>query len=497
MEGPAGTGKTFGLCLYAYLMCVLYPGARILFVRATRASMNESLLQLWEEEILGIDHPAVVNGAEREHRRRYVFPEATTKIDGKTYKGRSRVVLAGMDTPSRVMSTQFDVILYIEATEGTLHQWDYLSSRNRSHHMPFNLMVADVNPADEYHWLNLRADEAYTIPADLIGKVPFPVGGMLRMFRVKTHLSDNPKYYDQVAKDWTPEGLAYRLKMEQQSGANYARLVQGEWVTADGQIWENFSRAKHVVQGHLEKDDDGFWFMVPGDEFPAFERRRITHFVAGFDWGWHPDPGVGQLWGVDEYGGAWLILERYECKVSLDDWAETAAEWQAEYDVRAIVCDPSGKGQIAKLNDRIGRRGGRVGRPIAIKADNEILAGCDQVRWGFNDDDRGEPRIRILDNASTVFCAHRKADKRPQSWVQEIGGYVYAKKVDGKVYKEKPDGSCEDHGCDTVRYVAMYLWDNRHGARKSPDKIENPGTIAAIINRKKYVAENFKRGLQL
>ena len=132
MEGPAGTGKTFGLCLYAYLMCVAYPGARILFVRATRASMNESLLQLWEEEILGLEHPAVMNGAEREHRKRYVFPEATMTWSGKTYKGRSRVGLAGMDMPTRVMSTQWDVILYVEATEGTLHQWDYLSSRNRS-----------------------------------------------------------------------------------------------------------------------------------------------------------------------------------------------------------------------------------------------------------------------------------------------------------------------------------------------------------------------------
>jgi phage terminase large subunit len=433
-------------------------------------SLNESFLQLWEEEILGMEHPAVGDGASREHRKRYLFPYAETVIDGIEYKGRSRMVLGGMDTPTRIMSTNFDIIAAIEATEFTLNQWEYMSTRNRLFYCPFNLMIADVNPAHEFHWLNLRAEEAYTIPSDLIGKVPFPVEGMKRMQRICTRLEDNPKYYDPVRDDWTAEGVMYRLRLEQQTGVNYERFVKSIWATATDQVWANFRRATHIVQGECV-EVDGYWRIRPGEEFPTFKERGVSHFVIGADWGWHPDPGVMQLWAVDKFGGAWLVKERYECKVSLDEWAEQAAEWQETYDVRVIVCDPSEPGNIAKINDRIGGRGGRMGSPLAVKANNAIMAGCDQVRWGFDDDERGEPRVRILDTATTVHCEHRALAKKPISWAQEIGGYVYTKQVDGKVYKERPDPVCEDHGCDTARYTLMHVWDNRYSAPMAPPEV--------------------------
>lgn len=495
LEGGTGTGKTFGVALWVHGLCDLYPGVRILVVRATRMSLNESFLQLWEEEILGLDHPAVADGGTREHRKRYEYPMAETVVDGKTYKGRSRVVLGGMDTPTRVMSTNYDFVVAIEATEFTLNQWEYMSTRNRLFYTPYNLMLADVNPGDEFHWLNTRAEEAYSIPADLIDKLPFPAEGMKRMQRICTRLEDNPKYYDPVKKEWTPEGIAYRLRLEQQTGVNYARFVKSIWATAEGQVWENYERAKHVVQGSAFKDDQGHWSIIPGKEFPAFEARKVNWFGIAGDKGWHPDPGVLQLWAFDEYGGAWLVKERYQCKVGIDEWAEQAAEWQNEYDVRAIPYDPSEPEVIAKFNDRIGRRGGREGRPIAIRANNGIIAGVDQVRWGFGDDDRGEPRLRILDGSSVVQCPIRLADKMPTSWVQEIGGYVYPKKVDGKVTKDKPDPICEDHGCDTARYMLMYAWDNRHAAKAKAKTIENPGTMGAIINKPAKIKEAFRKAM--
>jgi len=467
VEGPAGTGKTYGLLEAAALEGMIYPGIRTLFIRATRKSMNESVLQLWEEEILGLDHPAVAGGAQRGQRSQYVFPRRRTVVDGKVYEGQSWYALVGMDSPERIMSSQYDRAYYFEATEGTLHQWELVKTRMRRFHTPYGQMVADCNPSNEFHWLNQRAEDAYKIPADLIGKVPFPAEGMKVMERVLTSLSDNPKYYNPFKREWTWEGLQYRMDLEQLTGVNYQRLVSGLWVSAEGQIWENYRRQKHVVQGHLHLQD-GVWRLKPvsGETSSGyllredFKERPVAWFGISVDWGWHPDPGVMQLWAFDKAGRAFLVKERYQCKTQLDEWANLAAEWQAEYDVRTIVCDPSDPEAIDKLNERIGEKRGREGVAYATKANNGIRAGLDQVRWGFDNDETGEPRIRILANSPEVTCTIRKQAKRPTSWVQELGSYVYKAQVDGKPNKEIPDPLCEDHACDAARYMLMDAWDS-------------------------------------
>jgi len=464
-EGPAGTGKTYGLLTAAAIDGMIYPGIRTLFIRATRKSMNESVLQLWEEEILGLRHPSVVSGGSRSHRSEYIFPMSRTVVDGKVYEGRSHFGLVGMDSPERIMSSQWDRAIYFEATEGTLHQWELIKTRMRRFWSPYGQMVADCNPADEFFWLNTRAEEDYKIPADLIGKVPFPTGGMKMMQRVRTTLKDNPKYYDPFKKEWTWQGIQYRLDLEQLGGANYQRLVSGLWVTAEGQALENWSPARHVVQGHLE-NRDGMWHLVPvtlknggmlarGD----FRERAVAWFGISVDWGWHPDPGVMQLWAFDKAGRAFLVKERYQCKVSLDDWAHQAAEWQEHFDVRTIVCDPSEPGNIEKLNDRIGERMGRMGVELAEGANNARMPGLDQLRWCLNDDETGEPRLRVLANATEVACEHRRQAKRPISFVQEVPSIVYRKMVDGKPYREELDPTCQDHGYDAARYMMMRAWD--------------------------------------
>ena len=477
VEGPAGTGKTYGLLSNAMIDGYLYPGLRTLFIRSTRKSMNESVLQLWEEEILGLGHPAVQAGGQRSNRSEYVFPEATRKVDGRTYTGASHFALVGMDSPERIMSSQYDRAIYFEATEGTLHQWELIKTRMRRFHTPYVQMMADCNPADEHFWLNTRAEEDYKVPADLIGQVPFPAEGMKRMERIRTFLQDNPKYFDPIKQEWTQAGIHYKLGMEQLGGANYMRLVSGLWVTAEGQVWENYRPATHVVQGRLAKKE-GIWRLVPvtgvtdtGVQLKGdFRERAVAWFGISVDWGWHPDPGVMQLWAFDAHGRAFLVRERYQCKVSLDDWAQQAADWQADYDVRMIVCDPSEPGNIDALNSRIGERMGRTGVELATKAKNAIKAGVDQVRWGLDADETGEPRIRIMANSSELTCTHRSAAKRTTSVAQEILSYVYKKWVDGKPNKEQPDPTCEDHGADAMRYMMMAAWENQHDPMAVPEE---------------------------
>ena len=47
---------------------------------------------------------------------------------------------------------------------------------------------------------------------------------------------------------------------------------------------------------------------------------------------------------------------------------------------------------------------------------------------------------------------------KPTCTAQEIPSYVWRTTKDGQPVKEEPDPTAPDHGCDALRYAAMYLW---------------------------------------
>jgi len=104
IDGPAGTGKTRAIVEKANLIAMKYPGSRILFVRATRASLTQSVLVTFEEKVLPEGSP-VKKGARKDFRQSYRYPNG------------SEIVLGGMDNPDRIMSTEYDIICAFESTE--------------------------------------------------------------------------------------------------------------------------------------------------------------------------------------------------------------------------------------------------------------------------------------------------------------------------------------------------------------------------------------------
>ena len=63
LEGPAGTGKSRGLCELSFMVATHFAGCRILFVRQTRESMTESILVTFEDHVVPAAQPipTVVN----------------------------------------------------------------------------------------------------------------------------------------------------------------------------------------------------------------------------------------------------------------------------------------------------------------------------------------------------------------------------------------------------------------------------------------------------
>ena len=490
MEGPARTGKSFALVTHAMAVCEWFPGAKLLFIRQTRKSMNNSVLTLWED-VLGRDHPALLPRKQKRTRDDYIFPYAETVVDGVEYKGVSEVHLIGFDNPERLMSCEYDGIYVFEATETSLHAWSLAYSRLSNAHVPWNYQIADCNPGASTHWLNLRADERKRVGDEETDEP--------KMERICTKLEDNPKMYDEATGEWTELGKAYNIKLDNLPPVERARLRDGKWVSQSGQVYPSWDTSKHMVRGKLSRVQDVWWLQpvemdgIKGD----FQARSIAYFVVGVDWGYFPDPGSAALYAVDDHQRAFVCQEWHTTKKPMDWWAKKLISWTNKYGVRAIICDvPQEKVDTlnAMMGGKLSDRGKRIAQ-LAKKGPGSVLAGIDIVRWALEDDEDGEPRLRYLTTAPMTEDPYLVDEMLPTGGAKEYPGYVFVPREDGKVNKAQPIDR-DNHGLDRDRYVSNYLWENRHSAKPIPKKIENPGTMGAILNKKKEIHDAFKEAMR-
>lgn len=225
-SGSAGTGKSVSWLRKLHLTAVQYPGSRQAIIRKTRVSLTESALVTYEQKILGLNHPMLHTGATRAHRHNYIYPNG------------SEIIIAGLDTPSRVLSTEFDRIYVQEAIELNEEDWETLLSRLRNGKTPYHQLGGDTNPDAPMHWLNQRS---------LRGQTPM----------IFCKHEDNPRLYRDG--EWTPEGVEYIAKLDALTGIRKDRLRHGRWVQAEGVVYDNFS-TEHNVSNDAEYNPD--WPVV-------------------------------------------------------------------------------------------------------------------------------------------------------------------------------------------------------------------------------------------
>jgi hypothetical protein len=211
--GPAGTGKTWGILAFIHLLAADYPDLRILFCRQTRVSLSDSVLVTYEQEILPADGmEEIAQRVNRRHRTSYVYPSG------------SEIVLGGMDNPTRIASTAWDIAFVNEAIELEEDGWETISSRlNRPGRDPrFGWLIGDTNPGDPAHWLKKRCEEGRTVLWDTVHQA-------------------NPTLHDGM--DWTPAGWRYRDWLGRLKGTRRRRYFEGLWAAGEGQWFSTFSDA--------------------------------------------------------------------------------------------------------------------------------------------------------------------------------------------------------------------------------------------------------------
>ena len=271
-EGPRGTGKTRAILTALVSRALAYPGCRILLARSTRVRLTETVLVTLEQQVLPAFGLAVPGGAGRGNRTEYELP------------GGSVLIPMGLDDPNRTTSAEFFCIYLAEAVEvATRELAEAVSGSLRQGGMPYHQLILDCNPSAPGHWLNramepvengLRAVDSVADYKRVLAHNSRPADGGWK--RVLTGHRDNPAYFDVSAWEYTKEGLAYLETLGNLSGHLRRRWLRGEWVSAEGSVFPEFSESEHVVDG-LEVPED--WPMYVGYD-PGYDHPSAVLWVA-------------------------------------------------------------------------------------------------------------------------------------------------------------------------------------------------------------------------
>lgn len=405
LDGPAGTGKSRVLLEKLDLLARKYPGCRLAIVRKFRAAITETALVTFEEHV----KPACdTRNQQRRVRQSY------------QYANGSEIIVAGIDNPVKLMSAEFDVIYVQEATELTLNDWEFLSTRLRNGVIPYQQLMGDCNPGPPTHWLKKRMDMGLT-------------------HRIVSRHRDNPRLYTS-AGSVTDFGEKYLARLDKLTGPRKARLKDGVWAASEGMVFDAWDEAVHLLESRT---------------IPA-EWRRFCVVDFGYT-----NPFVCQWWAIDPDGRMYRYREIYRSQRTVRDHAAQIKRLnEAGGDrIEAWICDHDAEDR-ATLEQELGIRT----RP----ADKAVSRGIQDVNQRLKVEGDSKPRLYLIKGALVERDPHlidedTGLSDRPTCTEEEIDGYVWAKGANGETLKESPVKE-NDHGCDALRYAVRYA--EGHGKGK-------------------------------
>jgi phage terminase large subunit len=332
-----------------------------------------------------VGHP-ILEGARRPSRKAYTYPNGST------------VVVGGLDRPTRIMSTEYDLAYVQEAVELTLDEWEALSSRLRRTAMPYRQLLADTNPDAPTHWLKRRCDVGTTL-------------------LLESRHADNPTVT-----------LEYLATLERLTGPRYQRLRHGRWTQAEGVVYEGYDAALHLVQRRA----------IP-DAWPRF---------LAVDFG-YTNPFVCQWWALDPDGRLWRYREIYHTGRLVEDHARRIRALHAgEPAPHAVICDHDADGR-ATLERHLGWE-----TTPAVKAGTKTL-GLQLVAARLRKAGDGKPRLYLLRDSLDERDPALHAARKPCCTEEEFDSYVWDTKG-GRRTGEEPLKR-DDHGLDAARYMVFGL----------------------------------------
>lgn len=428
ISGPAGTGKSRACLEKIFAVCLATPNVRGLVLRKTLASLASTALVTWRNFVIkeALESGTVVYyGGSREEAPQYRF------------KNGSTVTIGGLDRPTRIMSSEYDIIYVQEATEITIEDLELIKTRLRNWQITFQQLIMDCNPAGAQHWLKLRCDDK-----------------ICRL--IESRHEDNPRLFNEDGT-LTEKGKKYIAILDNLTGVRKQRLRYGKWVSAEGIIYEEFDPAIHILP--WDYDDDGNRLPLP-DEWPRY---------WAIDFGF-VNPFVLKCYAIGPDNEHYMYREIYMTqrtvqehakkimeqvtRVKRDEWydhfnkqmrVKETIEW-IEPQPFAVICD----------HDAEDRRTFEIATGLStVPAIKMVTAGINahMERLKINPE-TGYAQFYLMADSLVELDQSLRDRLLPTCTAEEYAAYCWEVGANGQK-RDKPVKE-NDHGMDTDRYHTVY-----------------------------------------
>lgn len=266
--------------------------------------------------------------------------------------------------------------------------------------IPNSKLFATTNPDSPYHWLKKEFIERLGHEKN-----------ELRVFSFT--IDDNPSL--------TKEYIASLKKSYQ--GLWYKRFIEGQWVLAEGSIFDFFDQSFHVKQ----KPPSYAKYYILGVDYGTSNPFACT--LVGFNDDVHPALWVEKEYYFDSKAAGYQKTDM--------EYANDIEKHFSGYSPSIIYLDPSAESFQVELK----KRGLRV-----KQADNTVLDGIRFVSNLFTSGD-----LCILNTCKNL--------------IHEIEGYVWDERA-AKHGEDKPM-KVRDHAIDAMRYALYSHWGKKHSLKET------------------------------
>jgi phage terminase large subunit len=432
ISGPSETGKTLAALRKLDALMWQYPRAQAAIVRKTYQSTISTVLQTYERLVLGENSPVTKQGKSR-----------PTKYE---YPNGSQVWIGGMDNPTRVLSSERDVIYVNQAEELDVNEWETLATRatGRAGGMPYGQLIGDCNPSAPTHWIKQFGDE---------GRLEF----------LESRHLDNPTLFNPQTGAITDQGRRSLAVLQGLTGVRKKRYCDGIWAAAEGMVYEDvWDPAIHIIARR---------------EIPAEWPRFWT-----VDFG-YTNPFAWSAWAQDGDGRLIRYREVYHTQRTVEDHlAVILGTMKDEPRPQAIIVDHDAEDRATfeqhntycshcKLAIRSTERDRHSGHTLTefnlrtTAAYKSISPGIQAVTQRLRKAGDDKPRLMYMRD-SLVERDQRLIDARkPCCAEEEYESYVWPKGSDGRSVKETPVAE-NNHGLDKTRYLVCYVDNVGRAAKK-------------------------------
>jgi phage terminase large subunit len=386
LSGPAGTGKSRALLEKLHYCADKYAGMRGLILRKTRKSITQTAMVTFEQKVL----PEGCLGTEifwRTSEQEYRYPNG------------SIIAVGGLDDPTKIMSSEWDMVYVQEAIELELEDWLSIVTRLRNNVMPYQQLMADTNPGPPNHWLKQRAERG-------------------NLLMVESRHEDNPTLTD-----------AYMAGLDSLTGVLYLRLRKGIWAAAEGMVYQDeWNPAVHLIDR----------FDIP-DLWPRY---------WSIDFGFR-NPFVWQAWAESPDGVMYRYREIYQTQRLVEDLAKEIMQLTAhEPRPVGIVCDHDAEDRAT-----FQRHTGYDTIPALKAVSVGIQTVQARLRFGRN----SRPGVYFMRDSLVQIDPQLEEKGLPVCTDAEFESYVWDLS-NGRQIKEEPLKKY-DHGQDALRYMMMFMGD--------------------------------------